>query len=69
MEYNEEIYRKLANDRGLETAVVRDVCMSMFEFVADTIRAGNNQAVRLPYLGIWRVKAARIDKLKEQGKI
>ena len=67
MDSNEEIYKEIAVDRGMDKESVKDVCTSMFEFVAHTIEKGDYEAVRLPYFGIWRVKPERVEKLKERG--
>jgi nucleoid DNA-binding protein len=70
MEHNDLIYKQIAKERQISRDTVKEVCTSMFEFVATTIERNKHEAVRLPYFGIWRVKPGRLEhlKVKTDGK-
>lgn len=53
------LYRQLAREHNLLISEVKKIVETQFEFLADTIRKGDLEAVRLPFLGLFHVKPGR----------
>lgn len=70
MTIHDEIYKVISQKLGIHKDVIEAVCRSQFEFVTETMYQANldegGKAVRLQYLGIFRVKPKRLEKLREK---
>jgi len=65
----DQIIAKIAAKTNQPEEVVEKLIRSQFDFIADTMREGNGESVRLQYFGIFGVKQKskeRIDKLYER---
>ena len=65
----DQIIAKLAAELNQPEEVVEKVIRSQFDFIANTMREGKAESVRLHYFGIFGVKQKakeRIDKLRER---
>ena len=59
-------YRELAEKFGLPYEVVRKICESQFEFTKEVIQSGEDEQVRLQYLGLFQVKPGRRETVKKK---
>jgi len=62
-----EVYAEVAKELGISKYEVEDAFSAQFGLVAEAMKAGEDQAVRLPLWGTFRVKERRrefLDKLK-----
>ena len=55
-ELQNQIYKKVAQKLNKDTELTEKVCKSVFEFLAETIRAENYEPYRIQGLGVWEVK-------------
>jgi len=62
------IIQRLATKYNLPLHVVEESVYSQFAFVANTIRKGEFESVRLPYLGKFHVRRGRIDYLNKNNE-
>lgn len=62
------IIQRLATKYNLPLNVVESAVYSQFAFVANTIRKGEFESVRLPYLGKFHVRRGRIDYLDKNNE-
>lgn len=60
---NKFIYKQAAEKLGLEVKEIEEVMQFTAKYIANTIKEGNLDSVRLPNFGVFR---PRIDKLKER---
>jgi nucleoid DNA-binding protein len=67
MKLEEKIYKKLATKHNLSEKQITDICRSAWGFLVETIESGNQEAVRLPYMGVFQCKPRRVSKLKEKN--
>ena len=58
----------LAKEYKLPSHVVEKIFTSQFKFVAETMKEGNFDSVRLQYLGVFGVKPARLRHIEENIK-
>lgn len=63
---HKRIYRELAGQFGLPLDVVEKICDSQFDFVRETIMTGNDDPIRLQYLGLFSVKPYRRESVKKK---
>jgi hypothetical protein len=63
---HKRIYRELAGQFGLPLEVVEKICDSQFDFVRETMMAGNDDPIRLQYLGLFSVKPHRRESVKNK---
>ena len=62
------IIQRLATKYNLPLHVIEDAVYSQFAFVSSTIRKGEFEAVRLPYLGKFHVRRGRTDYLDKHNE-
>jgi len=62
-------YEKLSQEYGVPVHIVKSIVESQFAFTADTIQAGNDQQVRLQFLGTFSVSEGRREKIDEKKKL
>lgn len=55
----------LATEYGLSLSEIRKITGSQFKLVADTMQEGKWEAVRLPYLGVFKSLPGRRSALKK----
>lgn len=60
------ILTALATKYNLPISKVEEAVYHQFKFVSKTIKLGNFDAVRLPYLGKFHVKPGRLKHLNER---
>lgn len=60
------IIQKLASKYNLPIQKVEEIVYFQFKYVSEIIRAGNFEAVRLPYLGKFHVRQGRLKHLNER---
>ena len=63
---HKKIYRELAGQYGLPVSVIEKICDSQFKFVRETMMTGDDQQVRLQYLGLFSVAPNRRANLKKK---
>lgn len=63
-----KLFREVAREHGLLISAVEEIVESQFAFLAETMKKGNLDAVRLPHLGNFRVHPGRIKRLKYISK-
>jgi len=59
-----EIYKELAKEFKLPEKVIEEVCRSQFDYVAEVIKEGKYEPVRLHFLGLFFVKPERVLNLR-----
>lgn len=64
----DSIFKELAEEHGLSVEEVEKACRSQFKFVRDVMERGNDESVRLQYLGMFRVHANRRQTIKNRRK-
>lgn len=57
-------YKKLSEDYGIPIHVVKAMVESQFAFTRDVISQGDDKPVRLQFLGLFRVKEGKREKVK-----
>lgn len=62
-------YKELAKEFGMSTEQIRKICESQFEFTKEVMQDGEDQPVRLQYLGKFLVKPTRRETLKKRRKV
>ena len=60
------IIQKLASEHNLPLHKVEEAVYYQFKYVADVIRAGKFESVRLPFLGKFHVRKGRLNYLNER---
>jgi nucleoid DNA-binding protein len=60
------IIQRLATKYNLPLHVVEEAVYSQFAFVASTIRKGQFESIRLPYLGKFHVRGGRLNYLNNE---
>lgn len=70
MKYDQrkQILYKLAVEHGITVAQAEEIANSQFKYVSHVMKEGNFDSVRLPYLGIFKVKPYRLKKVKERNE-
>ena len=63
-----KLYREVARQHNLLISEVEKIVETQFEFLSDVIRKGELEAVRLPKLGLFHVKAGRIRHIEQMRK-
>lgn len=63
---HKKIYAELAEKYKLPVPIIEKICDSQFEFTSGIIAKGNDEPVRLQYLGIFKVKPGRRDTVKKR---
>ena len=63
-----ELIQLLANKHNLPLEEVSKIISTQFRLVAETMAEGKYESVRLPYLGVFRVKPGRIKHFKNNQK-
>lgn len=61
-----EIYKALAEKHNLHQDVIEKICRSQFDFLSKTFTDNKFESLRLPNLGIFKVKKGRLKKLNER---
>ena len=56
----EEIVRKLSYKYDIPIKVVNNIVNYQFKYIADTMKKGNFDTIRLPYFGKFTVNKSRI---------
>jgi len=59
------VIQKLATKYNLPLNKIEDIVFHQFKFVANIIKLGDFEAVRLPYFGKFHAKKSRIAHLNE----
>ena len=59
--------QKLASKHGLPLQKVEEAVYFQFKYVADVIRTGKFESVRLPFLGKFHVNERRLTYLNERS--
>lgn len=62
----ETLYHEVADKVDLTPEEVREAVRYQFKYVAEVMKEGNFEAVRLPYFGIFKVKKGRLKNLNQQ---
>lgn len=60
------IIQKIASKYNLPIQKVEEAIYFQFKYVSETIRAGQFESVRLPYLGKFHVNPGRLKHLNER---
>lgn len=68
MDNLEKIYKEVADELGFSKAKIKSIAESQFLFVSKTMRNKCMDDVRLKYLGIFKVKPARLKYLSDSAK-
>ncbi len=63
---SDEIYKKLAEKYSIPVEVIEKICRSQFDYLSTIFSEGNFKSLRLPKLGIFKVKRRRVDMLREK---
>ena len=63
---SDDIYKKLAEDYSVPVEVIEKICRSQFDYLSTIFSEGTFKSLRLPKLGIFKVKKRRVDMLKEK---
>jgi len=63
---HKKTYQKLAKEFGLPVEQVRKMCESQFEFTKEVIQSGEDEQVRLQYLGLFQVKPGRRETVRKR---
>lgn len=58
-----KLIQQVADELDLYMYEVEDAVKAQFDFLAETMAAGNFDAVRLPKLGLFHVRKGRIEHL------
>ena len=64
-------YEELAKKHGRPIEEIQKICDSQFEFVKETMRKGEDEPIRLQYLGVFQVKPNRrelVEKRRQRMK-
>jgi nucleoid DNA-binding protein len=62
----EALCHEVADKVDLTPEEVREAVRYQFKYVAEVMKEGNFEAVRLPYFGIFKVKEGRLKNLNQQ---
>lgn len=68
MDNLEKIYKEVAGELGISKEVIKSVADSQFSLVANTFRAKKLDAIRLQYLGTFKVKPGRLKFLSQEAQ-
>jgi nucleoid DNA-binding protein len=60
------IIQKLASEHNLPLQKVEEAVYYQFKYVADVIRSGKFESIRLPFLGKFHVRPGRLRYLNER---
>ena len=66
---HKEKYKKLAEQFGMTTEEIRKICESQFEFTKEVMQTGEDQPVRLQYLGKFMVKEGRRETIAKRRRV
>lgn len=66
---HKKIYRELAGQYGMPVSVIEKICDSQFLFVKETMMTGDDQQVRLQYLGLFSVGPNRREKVRKKREL
>lgn len=61
----DKIYQDIADKLNITEKQVKKAVEHQFQFVHNTIKEGNFDAVRLPYFGVFKVKPRRLEHLRD----
>jgi nucleoid DNA-binding protein len=61
------IIQKIASEHNLPLQKVEEAVYYQFKYVADIIRSGKFESVRLPFLGKFHVRKGRLNYLNERS--
>jgi nucleoid DNA-binding protein len=61
-----EIIQRIATKHNLPLSKIEEIVNYQFKFVADIIKKGNFESVRLPYFGKFSVKAGRLKHIQNK---
>lgn len=61
-----DYHKELAEKHGLSVGEIKKICDSQFEFLKETIQSGEDQQVRLQYLGTFKVMPGRRETVKKR---
>jgi nucleoid DNA-binding protein len=59
----EALYHEVADKVDLTPDEVQEAVRYQFQYVAEVMKEGNFESVRLPYFGIFKVKDGRLEHL------
>ena len=60
----DKIFKELAEKYGLDVKEVEKACRSQFKFTRSIMEKGDHESVRLQYLGLFRVRPSKKNKVK-----
>lgn len=66
---NKDIIFKLSLKYKLPIAVVEKIIASQFDFTRDVMTQGNDEQVRLQYLGLFKVKDGRRELVQKRRRV
>ena len=71
MQKDKKIIQKLATKHNLPLSKVEEIVNYQYKFIADIIKEGNFESVRLPYFGKFSVNKGRLKHIqnKKDGTI
>lgn len=69
MKGHQELYKKISEEYGVPVHIVKSIVDSQFAFAANVIQSGNDESVRLQYLGTFLVSKNRRQKIEEKRKL
>lgn len=61
----DKIIQQLAIKHNVSEEIVTKIIRSQFLFTKDTMEAGNNESVQLPYFGKFACKKGRLEYLEK----
>jgi hypothetical protein len=64
-----EFYKELAKKYNVPIEVAQKICESQFAFCKEIISQGNDEPIRLQYLGKFHVKPGRREIVKKKREI
>lgn len=66
MKGHKDIYEELSKKFNLPVSVIEKICDSQFEFTKEVISRGEDDPVRLQYLGMFYVKEGRREIVRQR---
>lgn len=63
---HKKIYTELSKEFNLPISVIEKICDSQFEFTRRMIMTGNDEPIRLQYLGLFEVKPNRRENVRKK---
>jgi nucleoid DNA-binding protein len=68
MKTEKAVIQKLATKYNLPLNKIEEIVYYQFKYVANIMKAGNFEAIRLPYFGKFHAKKSRIAYLNEKKR-